>query len=252
MERGKMIILKNYEVVGQGATTKIYRDGGKAIKLYVNAPADEAENEAERQRFAYNAGLPVPAVFGVRRFDENSVALEMQYLNAQPLIRPQMDKDDRRNAINILVKLQCDVHRIRASNFPKQADRLAWKIKQTTYLSEAVKNRLLALLSKLDSSTVNLCHGDFHPLNILHDGTKYWIIDWVDATAGNPLADACRTYLIFLEHLKRSAGIYMRAFCNTADVDPSVVLAWLPVVAGARLNENMDEKSRKWLQDLIN
>ncbi len=42
----------NLEVVGQGATTKIYRDGGTAIKLYVNAPSEEANNEAERQRFA--------------------------------------------------------------------------------------------------------------------------------------------------------------------------------------------------------
>jgi hypothetical protein len=31
------------EVIGQGATTKIYRDGNTAIKLYVNAPSDEAK-----------------------------------------------------------------------------------------------------------------------------------------------------------------------------------------------------------------
>ena len=55
------------EIIGQGATTKIYRDGNKAIKLYVDAPHDEADNEADRQQFAYSAGLPVPAVYGVRR-----------------------------------------------------------------------------------------------------------------------------------------------------------------------------------------
>lgn len=30
----------NLEVVGQGATTKIYRDGKTAVKLYENAPPD--------------------------------------------------------------------------------------------------------------------------------------------------------------------------------------------------------------------
>ncbi len=30
------------EIVGEGATTKIYRDGNMAIMLYVNAPPDEA------------------------------------------------------------------------------------------------------------------------------------------------------------------------------------------------------------------
>ena len=27
------------------------------------------------------------------------------------------------------------------------------------------------------SDAANLCHGDFHPLNILYDGSKHWIID---------------------------------------------------------------------------
>ena len=56
----------NLEIVGEGATTKIYRDGEKAIKLYVDAPPNEAENEAKLQIFATRAGLPVPAVFGVK------------------------------------------------------------------------------------------------------------------------------------------------------------------------------------------
>ena len=82
----------NLEVVGQGATTKIYRDGGTAIKLYVNAPSDEADNEAANQRFAYNAGLPVPIVYGVRKLDDNAVALDMEYIDCQTLMQPGMDK----------------------------------------------------------------------------------------------------------------------------------------------------------------
>jgi len=59
------------EIIGQGATTTIYRDGNKAVKLYVNSPPNEAQNEADRQLFAFNSGLPVPAVIGVRQLDEN-------------------------------------------------------------------------------------------------------------------------------------------------------------------------------------
>ena len=108
------------EVVGQGATTKIYRDGNTAIKLYVNAPHKEAENEAERQRFAYHAGLPVPVVYGVRRLDEKSVALDMEYINGQPLMRQGMNKDERSNAILTLVKFQCEIHKVEAVGQPKQ------------------------------------------------------------------------------------------------------------------------------------
>jgi len=253
------------EMVGQGATTKIYRDGNTAIKLYVNAqdawssssqserpdPHDEADNEAERQRFAYNSGLPVPAVYGVRKLSDNAVALDMEYINGQPLIQQGMDRDERRNAIHILVNLQCKVHKIHATGLPNQAERLAWKIKNTKHLDSPLKEKLLSLLTNLDDGSECLCHGDFHPLNILYDRTKYWIIDWVDTTAGSPLADACRTYLIFKQYMNRSAGIYLKAFCMESKSKSDDVLAWLPVVAAARLNENMDEKSRAWLINLV-
>lgn len=119
----------NLEVIGQGATTKIYRDGNTAIKLYVNAPPDEADNEAARQRFARESGLPVPAVYGVRKLDNSAVALDMEYINGKPLMSPGMDKDEITNAVHTLVKLQCEVFSVHASGMPKQTDRLAWKIK---------------------------------------------------------------------------------------------------------------------------
>ena len=57
--------MMNLEIVGEGATTKIYRDGNKALNVYVNAPMSKAENEAKLQTFAVKVGLPVPAVLGV-------------------------------------------------------------------------------------------------------------------------------------------------------------------------------------------
>lgn len=38
----------NLEVIGEGKTTKVYRDGNKAIKLYVNPTFDEVQNEAKK------------------------------------------------------------------------------------------------------------------------------------------------------------------------------------------------------------
>ena len=110
----------------------------------------------------------------------------------------------------------------------------------------------MTLLARLDNGSLNLCHGDLHPLNVLYDGNKFWIIDWVDATAGNPLADACRTYLIFKQFNQRSSGIYLRLFCKETGSKSDDVLAWLPIVAASRLHENLDGKARMWLLDLIN
>jgi aminoglycoside phosphotransferase (APT) family kinase protein len=239
------------EVIGEGATTKIYRDGNTAVKLYVNTPSDEADNEAARQHFAYNAGLPVPKVYGVRKLNNTEVALDMEYINGKPILQPGMDKNARNEAINILAQLQCKMHKINATGLPTLYDRLRWKINTQERLNSTYKNKLLALLERINGNCNNLCHGDFHPLNVLFDGAKHWIIDWVDSTAGNPLADACRTYLILKQHMNRSAGIYLRAFCKEANVKKYDVLAWLPVIAAARLKENMDDKSRAWLFDVL-
>ncbi len=241
----------NLEVVGQGNTTKIYRDGDTAIKLYVNSPSEQVDNEAAIQRFAYNAGLPVPKIYGVRKLDANAVALDMEYIDGQPLIHPGMDKEERTNALHAFVMLQCKVHKVNASVLPKLSDRLAWKIKTVQYLDEPQKSKLLSLLVHLDNASDNLCHGDFHPLNILFDGSKHWIIDWVDATSGNPLADACRSYLILKQHMSRSAGIYLKAFCKESNLKQEDVLAWQPIIAAARLIEGMDDKSRLWLLNLV-
>jgi len=241
----------NLEVIGQGATTTIYRDGNTAVKLYVDAPVDEADNEATRQQFAYNAGLPVPAVYGTRKLKDNSIALDMEYIAGRPLVQPGMDRDKRNQAIQVLVNLQCEVHKVHASSLPKLTDRLAWRIKTVEYLDEPQKGDLLSFLHIMDGDFDNLCHGDFHPHNILYDGSKHWIVDWVDAAAGNPLADACRTYLIFKQYMSRSAGIYLRTFCKESKSKQDDVLKWLPIIAASRLKENMDEKSRLWLMTLI-
>ena len=241
----------NLEVIGQGNTTKVYREGAKAIKLYENTSPDRVNDEAERQRFAYNMGLPVPAVYSIRNISDNAVALEMAYVDGQPLFQPGMDKEARKQALLTLVTLQCQVHQIHASGLPKLSDCLMWKIETSKHLNNEYKSALLSLNNRLRNDADNLCHGDFHPLNILFDGTKSWIIDWVDATAGNPLADACRTYIIIKQFLSRSAGIYLKMYCQVANQAQADVLAWQPIIAAARLNENMDDQSRAWLLALV-
>lgn len=241
----------NLEIVGEGATTKIYRDGDKAIKVYVNAPPNEVENEAKLQSYAVKMGLPVPKVYGIRKIGESLTALEMDYIPGKTLMYKKMDVNERHTAIQTLIKLQCMVHSINAGGLPKQNDNIKWKIEKNNYIDKSDKENLFSLYDSLNNNSNNLCHGDFHPLNILYDGKKHWIIDWVDATAGNPLADACRTYLIFKQFLLRSAGIYLRYFCKEANVTQNEILSWLPVIAAARMVENMDEKNRMFLMNII-
>jgi aminoglycoside phosphotransferase (APT) family kinase protein len=42
-----------------------------------------------------------------------------------------------------------------------------------------------------------VCHGDFHPLNVMVDGERASVIDWTDAGLGPREADVSRTALVF-------------------------------------------------------
>jgi len=240
----------NLECIGEGATTKVYRDGNVAVKLYVNAPPDEAYNEADRQRFAHAAGLPVPEVYSVREL-ENGTALDMQYIAGKVLVQPKMDKDERRLAFERLVTLQHMVHQVDASGQPCQADRLAWKMERAPGMDMETKNRLLQRLSVLDKGKRQLCHGDFHTSNLLDDGKQIWILDWVDAACGDPFADVCRSYLIFKQYIPRMAGIYLKAYCKLVNAAPEDVLAWLPIAAAARLREKLDAKGDALVRAMV-
>jgi aminoglycoside/choline kinase family phosphotransferase len=105
-----------------------------------------------------------------------------------------------------------------------------------------------------------LCHGDFHPGNILVAPQGEIIIDWIDAVRGNPLADLARSTILLRGAAESSqiGNILEKAFVKTVLVEyirhyfklhpggEQEYRRWLPIVAAARLSENIPELE-KWL-----
>ena len=87
-----------------------------------------------------------------------------------------------------------------------------------------------------------MCHGDFHPLNVVVDGTSSAVIDWTDAGLGPREADVARTLLLF--HVAamaadgavergalriagpRLARRYRRAYEAGVGLDPGLLQHW--------------------------
>ena len=124
-----------------------------------------------------------------------------------------------------------------------------------------LKNSLLnALRSQPEADRV--CHGDFHPANLLIDGNDAHIIDWIDASRGNPLADVARTSIIlrgaieskqirnaFLKWLVKSFhSIYLDQYFRLRPGGKEEYLRWLPIVAAARMDEGIQELE-PWLME---
>lgn len=53
------------------------------------------------------------------------------------------------------------------------------------------------LLPRLEAGPATICHGDFHPFNVLVHRRQLAVIDWTDAGLGDPHGDVARTVLLF-------------------------------------------------------
>ena len=101
-----------------------------------------------------------------------------------------------------------------------------------------------------------VCHGDFHPDNIILSQRGPVIIDWPTAGSGEPAADVARTLLLFaigmpaetpaptriLIALARGyfSRRYRARYLGSSGLTFPDVKAWLPVIAAARLAEEID------------
>jgi uncharacterized protein (TIGR02172 family) len=159
-----------------------------------------------------------------------------------------------------LASLHAQMHScVFEANVPSQKQKLQHKLQAAGALPVHVKDRLFDVLDSLPQGD-RVCHGDFHPANVLMDRNDATVIDWIDAARGNPLADVARTSIILLGAaasaqvanpiLKMFVRVfhsaYLRQYFRLRPGGEDEYRRWLPVVAGARLNENIPELE-KWL-----
>ncbi len=96
-----------------------------------------------------------------------------------------------------------------------------------------------------------LCHGDFHPFNLIMSNDDVKIIDWVDASLGDIRADVYRTYLVYAQSSVKLAEMYLRIYCKNAGLSRAEVLEWAPIIAGARLSEKVSSENMEQLKSLV-
>jgi len=147
------------------------------------------------------------------------------------------------------------MYAIDARGLPDLTDFYVREITSTPYLTAYQKETLLVYMKSLYKGKTNLCHGDIHPHNIIYNGGKSWIIDWEDASKGDPAADACMSYFYAMRRAAKgrdhSDEAYLKLFCGESGVARDDVLAWLPVIAGVQVNIN-DDGDRLFISDFLN
>ena len=237
--------------IAQGKTAEIYAwKTGKILKLFRKGwPISVAENEACVSRQARFAGLHVPASGSIVEID-GRVGLVYDLQTEPSLLRAVgFHPWSVIGAARLLAEMQSLIHSFVIPDLPSQRQRMRDKIQQAEPLSNAQRQTLLKALEKLPDGN-QLCHGDFHPDNILVGASGPIIVDWADAGSGNPWADVAHTSILLrfaelptgtihsaLIELGRHAfhWFYLQRYSQLRKQERWQFKAWLPVAAAARL-----------------
>lgn len=231
-----------------GNVAEVFEYGPRVVKLYKSAAGKPvAFREASIHAAVEAFGLPVPRLWSVQRFGARW-GLVFDRVE-QPSFAEQMREHPELASqyIDSMVQLQIHINGQRAVHFAALKARLAENIAATGLLDGERKHELLARLAEMPEGE-HLCHGDFHPMNILGTLSQPVVIDWADARRGDPAADVCRSFLLLSLHAPQWATAYLDGYGKTAGMSRDMVLDWLPYIAAARLAEAVPGEADRLLQ----
>lgn len=243
--------MKLGKAIATGNTATIYVNDKTIMKVYKDyLPPAEAEMEAKKQRFAHACGLPVPKVLDVTMI-ENKQVLIMEYIKGKTL-GELLFKNEKK--VEYYMSLSIDIQRQIHQHDGMALESISYKwerqIADSLILDEEGRSLLLKKLKAMPQET-KLCHGDLHLFNLIKTEGGVFIIDWVDAGAGDSRADVCRTYLLYAENHQDLADLYLHIYCNKTGLTKEDILQWIPIVAAARLSENVSEENLDKLLKII-
>ncbi len=249
--------------IATGRTAEIFAwEDGYVLKLFWEWMADESvEREARISRLVHAAGLPLPAVGEIVEI-EGRTGLIYERIEGVSMLEVFKAKPwNLMRFARLFAELHAGLGAVRIPGLPFQREQLKMRIKEAGHLPSDRKKIVLETLDAMPYSG-QLCHGDFHPDNVLMTAQGPVLIDWMNGSSGSSLSDVAKTSLllrvaaplpgtsarILIEAARRWFHIlYLRRYFQLRPGDRSQLTAWEPIVAAARLGENIDEERDRLL-----
>lgn len=247
--------------IASGRTADIYPWGeGTVLKLYHPwVPLTDVEAERRKTLVARAAGVAAPEVGEIVR-QEGRLGLIFERVDGPTLYERVMTESQSMESLaRSLADQHRKVHGVRVGNrLPTLRKRLIEKVSRCRLLSTHERASVLDRIERLPDGD-RLCHGDFHPRNVMMPAGVPIIIDWVDAGSGSPAADVARTSMLLLGHAENNVTdevvkravlafhqTYLKHYFTTMPELQSAYEQWLGVIAAAQLSEEIEEQE-EWL-----
>jgi Ser/Thr protein kinase RdoA (MazF antagonist) len=188
------------ELVALGTRSSIRAYGrGAVVKVpHRSTPDDWIEWEAQYADDARAVGAPVPRLLGMERLSGRAASV-WERIEGSSMWQRVVDRpDESRELGRMLADVQCALlELVPPVTLPRQRDRLVTKIRLSAATIDASLIRALDLIPAT-VGPLRLCHGDLHPSNVLLSERGSVIVDWFDASRGDPVADVARTSMTLL------------------------------------------------------
>lgn len=204
--------------LAEGACAEIYAWGAndQVVKLAKpNTNRFALERELRLCYIAWRLGLPVPQPYELVQADgrpgivfarASGETLLQRFAAAALILAPgpvaAADRDHL-NARTTAQALQL-IHDKSSDAMPDQRVSLERDIRRTIHLTDREKDAVMSRLEALPRKR-QLCHGDPNPGNFLLGAGGVIVIDWNNATLGNPEADLAE-YVLMIRHARLPQG----------------------------------------------
>ncbi|MGA2849413.1 MAG: aminoglycoside phosphotransferase family protein [Terracidiphilus sp.] len=239
---------------GPGWVLKLFREG---IDLAV------VRREHSISIAVFEAGAPAPRTGAVVAIGPR-YGIEYERVDGVPL--PQAMRSDPSKLFyyaDLMADTQLQLNSIEnVEGVPLQSPTLELRLSAGTILDSETKRRVLARLCELATGS-SLCHGDFHPENIIVQGNRATVLDWTAASRGDASGDLAGTLVILNGYLQaigsqspESHAIhqftqrYLSRYLGAGRVPGEAYRDWIPIVAATRLSDGIDEQ-REWLMTQV-
>ena len=244
----------NLKKIADGQTAEVFSlHGKKVLKLFrPGYTFDDVQLEAEKCALAFKQGLPTPQVIELVKIDKRQGIVFDKCSGSTMLERLRFQPNDLKVMAEMLAELHIRIHKCSGKGLPSTHDSTGKKIDHATILDDTVRMHLQEKLAAISSGD-SMCHGDFHPENVLLSDEGPVIIDWFDATMGLPVADLVRTILLirfsklpwdqeevnaFKKYKASFLETYQERYLTLKPLPEQIIEQCFPIVAGARLSEN--------------
>lgn len=260
-----MTTIQKGPLLATGRTAEIFAWGeDQALKLLYDRRPKAVEHEARVAQFAYNSGAPTPRCYGVVEVEGQPGILYERVRGRSMLSAISAQPWRLWTFAYTLAELHAAIHCCSAPPEVRAVrPAVAQGIAQAKALPAALKETAQQALARLPDGD-RLCHGDFHPGNVMLTAQGPVIIDWVDMARGDPLADVAQTGILLqcgglpadlsapkrlLVSLSRRLfyASYLRHYTQLTGAPWQAIHAWQLPLAAARLNTEIPEERAQLL-----